>query len=63
MFIEGPVDDLDHSSSQPKFGSKMGIDATAKTKLDGRNREWPPDVVMSEEIINLVSNRWKEYGL
>ena len=63
MFIEGPVDDLDHSSAQPKFGSKMGIDATAKTKLDGRNRDWPPDVVMSEEIKNLVNSRWKEYGL
>ena len=63
MFIEGPVDDLDHSSAQPKFGSKMGIDATAKTKLDGRNRDWPPDVVMSEEIKSLVNSRWEEYGL
>ena len=63
MFVEGPVDDLDHSSTQPKFGSKMGIDATAKTELDGRNRDWPPDVVMSEEITELVASRWKEYGL
>ena len=63
MFVEGPVDDLDHSSTQPKFGSKMGIDATAKTELDGRNRDWPPDVVMSEEITELVTGRWKEYGL
>ena len=63
MFVEGPVDDLDHSSTQPKFGSKMGIDATAKTELDGRNRDWPPDVVMSEEIAELVTDRWKEYGL
>lgn len=63
VFAEGPVDDLDHSSSSPKFGSKMGIDATTKTVEDGRQREWPPDVVMSPEIKNLVDKRWKEYGL
>jgi 4-hydroxy-3-polyprenylbenzoate decarboxylase len=29
-FIRGPVDVLDHSSSQFSYGSKMGIDATVK---------------------------------
>ena len=63
VFAEGPVDDLDHSSAQPKFGSKMGIDATQKTELDGRSREWPPDVVMSENIKDLVTKKWDKYGL
>lgn len=63
VFVEGPVDDLDHSSSSPRFGSKMGIDATTKTVEDGRLREWPPDVIMSSEIKKLVSQRWEEYGL
>ena len=59
---EGPIDDLDHATPIPKFGSKMGIDATAKGITDGRSREWPPDIVMSEEIKTLVDHRWKEYG-
>ena len=61
-FAEGPIDDLDHATPIPKFGSKMGIDATAKGITDGRSREWPPDIVMSEEIKTLVAHRWKEYG-
>ena len=63
VMLEGPVDDLDHSSRIPKFGSKMGIDATAKNSDDGRNREWPPDIIMSQEIKELVNRRWTEYGL
>ena len=62
VITEGPVDDLDHASPTPKYGSKIGIDATKKTALDGRERIWPPDVVMSEEIKLLVTNRWSEYG-
>ena len=61
-FAEGPIDDLDHATPIPKFGSKMGIDATAKGITDGRSREWPPDIVMSEEVKTLVDHRWKEYG-
>ena len=54
--------DLDHSSPTPKYGSKLGIDATKKTEMDGRKRIWPPDVIMSEEIKSQVSKRWTEYG-
>ena len=61
-FAEGPIDDLDHATPIPKFGSKVGIDATSKGIVDGRSREWPPDIVMSEEIKTLVDQRWKEYG-
>ncbi|MGH2544849.1 MAG: UbiD family decarboxylase, partial [Ardenticatenaceae bacterium] len=63
MFSEGPADDLDHASFNPRFGSKMGIDATAKGAMEGRRREWPPDIVMSEEIKRLVDGRWREYGI
>ena len=62
-FAEGPVDDLDHASPTPKYGSKMGIDATIKGPADGRSREWPPDIVMSEEIKRLVDRKWNEYGI
>ena len=63
LFASGPLDDLDHSSPTPKFGSKLGIDATAKGSMEGRQREWPPDIVMSPEIKALVDSKWAEYGL
>ncbi len=63
VFVDGPVDDLDHASATPKYGSKVGIDATAKGPMDGRAREWPPDIVMSEEIKRLVDSKWDQYGI
>jgi len=63
LFTKGPVDDLDVASPTPKFGSKMGIDATQKGPLEGRQREWPPDIVMSPEIRELVQRKWPEYGI
>ena len=63
VLADGPIDDLDHASPVPKYGSKMGIDATAKGPMDGRKREWPPDIVMSEEIRQLVDGKWQEYGI
>ena len=63
LFASGPLDDLDHASPVPKYGSKMGIDATAKGPMEGRQREWPPDIVMSDEIKALVDKKWSEYGI
>ena len=63
MYVSGPVDDLDHASPTARFGSKIGIDATAKGPLEGRVREWPPDIVMSDAIKDLVDQKWKDYGL
>ena len=62
IFSEGPIDDLDHATPTPRFGSKMGIDATAKLVGEGRTRKWPQDIIMSEDIRRLVDRRWKEYG-
>ena len=63
IIASGPVDDLDHASPTPKFGSKVGIDATAKGPMEGRQREWPPDILMSDEIKTLVDGKWAEYGI
>ena len=64
VFTTGPIDDLDHASAVPKFGSKVGIDATVKMSQEGgRTREWPPDVVMSPEIRELVDRKWASYGI
>ncbi|MGB9808299.1 MAG: menaquinone biosynthesis decarboxylase, partial [Thermosulfidibacteraceae bacterium] len=58
----GPVDVLNHASILPNFGGKIGIDATKKWPEEGYNREWPPDITMKKEIIDLVNRKWKEYG-
>ncbi|MCS7059744.1 MAG: menaquinone biosynthesis decarboxylase [Anaerolineae bacterium] len=61
--VEGPVDQLDHSSVRDSFGGKIGIDATAKGPADGHPRGWPTEISMSPEIIERVNRRWSEYGL
>jgi len=62
VIAEGPLDDLDHAANFPRYGAKMGIDATRKTREEGMMREWPQELFMSEEIRRLVDTRWKEYG-
>jgi 4-hydroxy-3-polyprenylbenzoate decarboxylase len=61
--VEGPLDALDHSSPLSKYGSKIGIDATKKWPSEGHLREWPDDIVMTEEVRKYVTQRWEEYGL
>jgi 4-hydroxy-3-polyprenylbenzoate decarboxylase len=63
VMTSGPVDDLDHASPTPNFGSKVGIDATQKGPAEGRKRDWPPDIVMSPEVKELVDRKWSEYGI
>jgi len=62
MIVEGPVDALEHASPVPHYGSKMGIDATRKWAAEGFAREWPEDIRMDGDIVELVTRRWKEYG-
>ena len=61
--VEGPVDVLDHAAPLIGAGSKMGIDATTKWREEGYQREWPDEIKMSQETKDLVTNRWKSYGL
>lgn len=63
MMVEGPLDALDHSSPLPHLGTKMGIDATRKWRSEGHPREWPHDIVMSEDIKRLVDRKWEKYGI
>jgi 4-hydroxy-3-polyprenylbenzoate decarboxylase len=62
-FVLGPVETLDHASRLPKYGSKMGIDATRKWPEEGFTRPWPDEIVMDPRIKTLVDRRWAEYGL
>jgi 4-hydroxy-3-polyprenylbenzoate decarboxylase len=62
MFVDGPLDILDHACPILGYGSKVGIDATRKWQSEGFTREWPQPIVMSKPIQDLVSERWAEYG-
>ena len=63
VILKGPADDLDHASEVPKYGGKIGIDATSKGKIDGFNRDWPDEIVMSKEIKKLVEKKWDNYKI
>ena len=63
IFSEGPLDALDHSSSTPEYGSKMGIDATRKWPEEGHAREWPDIVAMSDDVKKRVDDLWGKLGL
>jgi len=63
LFVDGPLDILDHAAPFCGAGSKMGIDATRKIAGEGAVRQWPEEIEMSREIKELVTRRWPEYGL
>lgn len=44
-------------------GEKIGVDATRKLREEGLDRDWPDDIVMTEEIKARVDGRWDSYGL
>lgn len=56
-----PTDTLDPASPLVNLGSKMGIDATQKTKEEGYLREIQQLAVVDDETKALVDRRWKEY--
>jgi len=62
VLSDGPLDALDHSSPLPRYGCRIGIDATRKGPEEGHTREWPRPLVMDKEIEELVRRRWEEYG-
>jgi 4-hydroxy-3-polyprenylbenzoate decarboxylase len=61
--VHGPVDILDHASPDLGAGSKMGFDATVKLPAEGRVRTWPKELEMDRKTKDLVTRKWKEYGL
>lgn len=63
VFSDGPLDALDHSSPLPRYGCRLGIDATRKGPDEGHNRPWPSPLAMDRDTEELVMRRWKEYGL
>ncbi|MCH9041080.1 MAG: menaquinone biosynthesis decarboxylase [Thaumarchaeota archaeon] len=58
-----PTDTLDPASPLVNLGSKMGIDATQKTKEEGYEREIQQQVKVDDKTKNLVDSKWSDYGL
>ena len=63
VMVDGPLDVLDHSSPMPNWGTKVGIDATKTWPSEGYSREWPDEIVMSQEVKERVDAKWKELNL
>ncbi len=58
-----PTDTLDPASSRLNLGSKLGIDATQKTKEEGYEREIQELVKTDDATKELVDSKWSKYGL
>jgi 4-hydroxy-3-polyprenylbenzoate decarboxylase len=65
QFTYGPADDLDHAARGPAYGSKMGIDGTAKWAEEGvtRVQPWPEVIRMDADVKNKVDAMWPRLGL
>jgi 4-hydroxy-3-polyprenylbenzoate decarboxylase len=62
-FVDGPVDVLDHAAPVMGYGSKMGIDATAKRRDEGFEREWPGPIAMDKKTKDYIDSIWDKLGL
>lgn len=63
VFVDGPVDALDHASPLPHYGSKMGIDCTRKWPEEGFTRRWPDVIEMDLEVVDRVNKMWHKLGI
>jgi 4-hydroxy-3-polyprenylbenzoate decarboxylase len=64
MIIDNtPTDTLDPASPLLNLGSKLGIDATQKTKEEGYQREIQELVKVDEDTKNIVDAKWSSYGI
>jgi 4-hydroxy-3-polyprenylbenzoate decarboxylase len=63
LIVDGPLDILDHAAPHCGAGSKIGIDATRKLPGEGQVRPWPEPIVMSQDVKDLLTRRWAEYGV
>ncbi len=63
IFVEGPVDVLDHAAPLMGYGSKMGIDATRKWPGEGFEREWPGAIAMDEKTKKYIDSIWEKLGI
>jgi 4-hydroxy-3-polyprenylbenzoate decarboxylase len=55
--------EVDHFTPTDNQRGYIGIDATSKSEADGHPRPWPEELFMSPEIVALVDQKWKQYGI
>jgi 4-hydroxy-3-polyprenylbenzoate decarboxylase len=58
-----PTDTLDPASPRVNLGSKLGIDATQKTREEGFVREIQEQVKVDQNTKEIVDSKWPNYGL
>lgn len=63
VVMDGPLDDLDHSSPTAHYGARMAIDATRKTAEEGHPRPWPEAILMDPATKAIVDRKWSSLGL
>jgi 4-hydroxy-3-polyprenylbenzoate decarboxylase len=63
VFVDGPVDVLDHAAPILGYGSKIGIDATRKWRTEGFEREWPEAIAMDEGTKQYIDSIWDQLGI
>ncbi len=63
IFVDGPVDVLDHAAPRLGYGSKVGIDATRKWRGEGFERGWPDPIIMDEKTKRYIDSIWTQLGL
>lgn len=61
--VKGPLDALDHASSLPNFGGKIGFDCTRKLPEEGHSRGWPKKATMSSEVKAEIDEIWERLPL
>jgi 4-hydroxy-3-polyprenylbenzoate decarboxylase len=62
MIEATPIDYLDFASPESGLGGKVGLDATNKWPPETK-REWGRKIAMDPAIVELVTEKWAEYGL
>ncbi len=62
IITDTPIDYLDFASPQPGLGGKAGLDATDKIGPE-TSREWGQPIKMADDIVELVTRKWGDYGL
>ncbi len=60
--VIGPPDAENLAAGELPGRGRLAIDATRKLPGEGALTSWPEELTMTREIINLVEQRWKEYG-
>ena len=57
-----PIDYLDFASPVPGLGSKLGIDATTKSRTEA-GRDWGRPIAMTPDVVARIDSIWNELGL